>query len=410
MGLINGLNQPQNSHVIKYINLVTYQDKRYDLTQILSKLTIYESMVGLRTYHQGTLVVLDDNALHINLPIVGQEWLEIAFQTRLDGGAMGKDEFVKRYKITQIHNIQKNKENNNQTLWMDFVSDGFWASESNLFSKSYRQTVTSDLVTDLMQNGLLTPVEVEPTLYPRDWIVPNKTAYEFITQLTHESTSKQNLSSDYRFYENISGWHFKSLYTLGQAEPVQRLNANIDNVSDYDRMKAGELAKNIHFDLNDRMAGGYQITLDELDTIQKKTIRSQIGYDEYVTAFPTMNPEKLYVGEIAPEYPKDMHYRVMPGNMAYEANRNSNVNQRLKRVMGRALLESTEFTLKLPGNIDLKLGDTVYFDFRYQELLDHTSSGKYLLCMIKHEITVQDYFMTVNIRKESNVKGDKVEN
>lgn len=410
MGLVNGLNQPQNSHTIKYINLINYQGNRYDLTQVLSKLTIYESLCTDRTYQQGTLVVLDSNALHVNLPIVGQEWLEIAFQTRLDGGVVGKSEFVKRYKVTQVHNIQKQKENNNQTLWLDFVSEGMWLSESNLFSKSYRQKVTSDLVKDLMEQGLGLGVDVEPTLHPRDWIIPNTTAFEFITRLTHESTSKQNLSSDFRFFENIDGWHFKSLHTLGLAIPIQRLNANIDNIKDYDRLKAGELVKNIHFDLNDRIAGGYHITLDELDTIEKRTIRSQIGYDQFVQEFPGMNSEKLYVGQVAPEYPTDMHYRIQPGNMTYQANRESNINQRLKRIMARANLAASEFTLKIPGNIDLKLGDTVYFDFRYEDMLDHTSSGKYLLCMIKHEITLTDYFMSVNIRKDSNVKGDKVEN
>lgn len=409
MGIVNGLNQPQNSHIIKYVTLVNYQNQKYDLTKVMQKITIFESMVSKRPYQYGTIAVLDDNALHVNLPIVGQEWLEVAFQTRLDGGAVGKTEFVKRYKITQITNLQKQKENNNQSLVMDFVSEGFWISESNLFSKSYRQFVTSDLVKDLMENGLGLQVEVEPTLYPRDWIIPNCTGFDFIYRLTHESTSKQNLSSDFRFYENLTGWHFKSLYTLAQADYVQKLNANIDDITDFDRLKANRLSKDVHFDLNDRIEGGYQITIDELDTFQKRVIKSQIGYDDYIQAFPGMNPEKIYVGPVAPEYPKDMHYRLMPGSMVYDSNRESNINQRLKRIMGRALLDSCEFTLKIPGNVDLKLGDTVYFEFRYEELIDHTSSGKFLICAIKHEVSTADYYMTLTIRKDSNVKGDKIE-
>lgn len=409
MGVPNGLNQPQNSHIIKYINLVNFQDNKYDISRVMQKLTIFENMVGEQPYQHGTISVIDDNGLHINLPIVGQEWLEVSFQTRVDGGAVGEAEYVKRYKITQVYNLQKQKDNNNQALVMDFVSEGFWKSESNLFSKSYKQTVTSDIVTDIMENGLGLKIEVEPTLYPRDWIIPNTTGIDFIYRLTNESTSKDNLSSDYRLFENISGWHFKSLYTLGKAAFKKRLNANIDNISQFDRMKADAVSKDVHFDLHDRIEGGYQITIDEIDTIEKRAVNSQIGYDDYVTAFPTMNPEKIYVGKVAPEYPKDMHYRVLPGNSVYDSNRDSQVNQRLKRIMSRSLLNSTEMTLKIPGNIDLQLGDTVYFDFKYEDMIDHTSSGKYLLCQIKHEITMKDYHMIVNIRKESNIKGDKIE-
>jgi hypothetical protein len=409
MGVPNGLNQPKNSHVIKYIGLTNFQDNKYDISRIMMKLTIFESMVDQRPYQHGMISMIDDNGLHINLPIVGQEWLEVSFKTRLDGGALGETEFVKRYKITQVLNLQKQKENNNHVMVMHFVSEGFWLSESNLFSKSYKQAVTSDIVTDIMKEGLGIDVEVEPTLYPRDWIVPNTTAVDFIQALANESTSKDNMSSDFRFYENLTGWHFKSMYTLGQAAFKQRLNANIDNVSEYDRLKADIASKDIHFDLSDKIAGGYQITIDEIDTMEKRAITSQIGYDDYVTAFPTMNPEKVYVGKIAPEYPKDMHYRVLPGSSVYSSNRNSEVNQRLKRIMARALHNSTQMTLKIPGNIDLQLGDTAYFDFQYHGTIDYTAAGKYLICQIKHEMTTEEYTMTLGIRKESNIKGEKIE-
>lgn len=409
MGVVNGLGQPTNSHIINYIGLTSFQDKKFDLTKVMQKLVIYENLLGGQPYQHGSVTILDDNALHINLPIVGQEWLEISFQTRLDGGKVGDAKFTKKYKVNKVKNVQKQKDNNYQTLILEFVSEGFWLSESNLFSKSYRQTVTSDIVTDLMQNGLGLTVEVEPTLYPRDFIIPNTTAIDFIDYLCDQSTSKDNLSSDYRLFENIDGWHFKSLYTLGQADFTQRLNANIDNTTDYDRLKAKDLSKTTHFDLNDRIEGGYNITLDELDTVQKRAVKSQIDYDSYVAAFAGMNPEKIYVGQTAPEYPKDMHYRLSPGNSVYASNRTSDINHRLKRIMGRTLLYSSEMTVRIPGNIDLKLGDTVYFDFNYEGMVDHTTSGKYLICKIKHEIQQNEYNMTMTIHKDSYIKGEKVE-
>jgi hypothetical protein len=196
---------------------------------------------------------------------------------------------------------------------------------------------------------------------------------------------------------------------MGKAAFTQRINANIDNLVQFDRLKADQASKGVHFDLIDRVEGGYQITLDEIDTIQKRAVTSQIGYDDYVTAYPTMNPEKIYIGSVAPEYPKDMHYRVQPGNSVYSTNRESTVNQRLKRIMNRTLLNSTEMIVKIPGNIDIQLGDTVYFDFKFGPDVDFTSSGKYLISQIKHEITSKDYYMTVSIRKESNIKGEKRE-
>lgn len=104
-----------------------------------------------------------------------------------------------------------------------------------------------------------------------------------------------------------------------------------------------------------------------------------------------------------------MYYRLSSGNQAYQANRETEINQRVKRIMSRTLLDSSQTTVKIPGNLDLKLGDTVYFDFNFNGMVDHTTSGKYLMCKIKHEIAQNEYYMTVNIRKDSNVKGEKVE-
>ena len=406
MGVINTIQQPTNSHIINYCTLINYQDQKYDVTQIMQKLVIYEDLIG-NGYQHGTIAMLDDNALHLNLPLVGQEWLEVSFKTRLDGGYIGKTDYIKRYKITSIRDLSKQKDNSNQVLVLNFVSAAYWASESHLFSKSYSNALTSEIVYDLMKEGLGFEIDVEPTLYPRNWIIPNIQAFDFIYRLTNESTSKENLSSDYRFYENIEGYHFKSVYTLAAADFNQRLNININNVTEYDRLKVGEQKKDIHFDLPRQARGGIAMTYAELDTFQKRALTTDLDYTEFRVEFKGMNLESVYMDEL--DYPRDMHYRLGSGNQVYQANRESNINQRIKRVMNRALMDASEGTVKLPGNIDLKLGDTVYFDFTYNGQIDQTTSGKYLICKIKHEIALNDYNMTLNIRKDSNVKGEKVE-
>ena len=120
-----------------------------------------------------------------------------------------------------------------------------------------------------------------------------------------------------------------------------------------------------------------------------------------------MNPSPLYLGNL--DYPTDMYYRISSGNQAYQSNRETDINQRVKRVMNRTLLDSSQHTLKIPGSIDLKLGETIWLDFEYNGQLDQTTTGKYLICKIKHEIAQNEYTMTMNIRKDSNVQGDKVE-
>lgn len=405
MAVLNNISSPGGSHVLNYVTLINYDDKKFDVSQIMQKLIIYEDLMSTG-YQHGVLTVQDDNGLHLNLPIIGQEWLEVSFQTRKDGGVLGKDEYKKRYKIVAVKDLSKQKDNENQILSMDFVSEAFWLSEQNLFSKSYKSTLTSDIVTDLFVNGLEQQIEVEPTLYPRDWIIPNVTAFDFIYRLTDQSTSKDNLSSDYRFFENITGWNFKSLYTLSLADFSQRLNFNIDNVSDYDRLKADAYRKNTHFDMQEQMLGGLNTTLEELDTLQKKSTRTSIDYSSFRTEFVQMNPEPIYLGTRVDS--NDMCYKLVTGNQCYQSNRDSNINQQLKRITQRTLYDASVSTLKIPGNIDLKLGDTVYFDFSFKGIPDQTTSGKYLICKIKHEVTPQEYHMTLNIRKDSNIKGEKV--
>lgn len=406
MGVVNTIQTPSNSHVIDYVTLINYKDQKYDVTQVMQKLIIYEDLIN-KGYQHGTISMLDDNALHLNMPIIGQEWMEVAFKTRVDGGVIGKDQFKKKYKIVSVEDLSKQKDNGNQVLVLNFVSEGFWVSETHLFSKSYKQQLTSDIVKDMMENALGLTIDVEPTIYPRDWVIPNIPAFDFIYRLTNESTSKENLSTDYRFFENIDGFHFKSLYTLAQADWKQKLNVGSSNVNEYDRLQAGEQKKDVHFDIERQARGGIQVTIDELDTIQKRVVRSQMDYAGFRTAFKGMNPESLYLGEL--DYPTDMYYRISSGNQAYQSNRDTDINQRVKRVMNRTLMDSGQNTLKIPGNIDLKLGDTVWLDFTYNGQIDQTTTGKYLICKIKHEIAQNEYSMTLNIRKDSNIQGEKVE-
>lgn len=406
MGVVNNIQAPNNSHIINFVNLINYKDQKYDVTQIMQKMIIYEDLIN-KGYQHGTISMLDDNALHLNLPIIGEEWLEVSFKTRVDGGKIGNSEYKKKYKITAVEDLSKQKDNGNQVLVLNFVSEGFWLSETHLFSKSYKSTLTSDLVVDLMESALGLTIEVEPTIYPRDWIIPNIPAFDFIYRLTNESTSKENLSSDYRFYENIDGFHFKSLYTLSTADFKQRLNVGSNNVNEYDRLQASDQKKDVHFDIERQARGGLQVTIDELDTIQKRVVRSQLGYKGFREAFDGMNPSPLYLGEV--EYPTDMYYRLSSGNQSYQSNRETDINQRVKRVMNRTLMESSSNTMKIPGNIDLKLGETVWLDFTYNGQIDQTTTGKYLICKIKHEIAQNEYSMTLNIRKDSNIQGDKVE-
>jgi hypothetical protein len=406
MGVVNSIQTPSNSHIINYMTLINYNGQKYDVTQIMQKLIIYEDLIS-KGYQHGSISMLDDNALHLNLPIIGQEFLEVSFKTRTNGGYVGQTEYVKKYKIVSVEDLSKQKDSGNQVLVLNFVSEGYWLSETHLFSKSYKSTLTSDLVLDLMQTALGLTVQVEPTLYPRDWVIPNIQAFDFIYRLTNESTSKENLSSDYRFFENIDGFHFKSLYTLSQADFKQRLTAGPANVVEYDRMQISDQKKDVHFDIERQSRGGIQVTIDELDTIQKRTIRSQLDYKGYRTAYTGMNPSPLYLGNL--DYPTDMYYRISSGNQAYQSNRETDINQRVKRVMNRTLLDSSQHTLKIPGSIDLKLGETIWLDFEYNGQLDQTTTGKYLICKIKHEIAQNEYTMTMNIRKDSNVQGDKVE-
>lgn len=406
MGVVNSIQTPSNSHIINFINLINFNGKKYDVSQIMQKLIIYEDLIS-KGYQHGSISMLDDNALHLNLPIIGQEWLEVSFKTRTNGGYVGRTEYVKKYKIVSVEDLSKQKDSGNQVLVLNFVSEGFWLSETHLFSKSYKQTLTSDLVTDLMVTALGLTVEVEPTLYPRDWIIPNIQAFDFIYRLTNESTSKENLSSDYRFFENIDGFHFKSMYTLAQADFKQRLNVGAANVQEYDRLQASDQKKDVHFDIERQARGGLNVTIDELDTIQKRSVRAQSDYNAYRTAYTGMNPAPLYLGAL--DYPSDMYYRISSGNQAYQANRETDINQRVKRVMNRTLMDSSQHTLKIPGSIDLKLGDTVWLNFEYNSQIDQTTTGKYLICKIKHEIAQNDYNMTLNIRKDSNVQGEKVE-
>ena len=399
--IIRDIDRPENSHKINYIRIVTEKGTVYDITKLFTDLIIYE---GIRDDSvEGSLTFVDENDIMSTIPIIGREQLHISFTSRDDKGNFIEPPYEKVLSILSPDMLQRDKSVFRQIVTVNFVSSEFIKQSRIKVNRSFTAS-NSDIVTQLM-TALESSVQVEECLHPRTVIAPNITPFDFIHMLADESTSKTNESCDFAFFENKDGYHFKSVYTLMQQEPVAVLNLDNRNVDDtYDRFTIHQYIVDRQFSSIDQLDGILGQTALTHDIINKNIIEHTATYYDLITKFKTMNGGSLFVDDTQEQFLNSSESFGLAEGPYKEHSANEN-NQRIVRDFNRTLLDSYVALAELPGNIDIKTGDVVDIDFKATDILDqhdYFRSGKHIVMKLKHALTPQTYMMTLELCKDSH--------
>ena len=186
-----------------------------DITLSIVEINLFESIFASSL--TGSIILADTNNLTDNLPIIGQEYISLKIVTPGLEQTEQVIDFTKNvFCLYEVGNRQSASVGS-EVYELKFCSPELLRNERVRVSKSFEQT-TDQIVKAVMENpkylNTRKKVYLEPTLGIRKILSPNYHPFQLIQNLAREAMATADESPHYLFYENIFGFHFRSVQSL----------------------------------------------------------------------------------------------------------------------------------------------------------------------------------------------------
>ena len=259
------------------LDLFTSSGNVINLMAVYLSLNIYENMFSNSL--SGSLLFIDTNNIVVNAPIVGQEFL--SFKIKTTGLESNPIDFTEH--VMAVYKIDKRfADKGNEVVQIHFCSPESLRNDRTRISKKFEGNI-SDIVPKILRDKVTIntnkKIFTEDTKGIKKIVVPNKNPYSLIRDLTTDAISETG-SPNYVFFENMHGFHFRTLDSLyGEGSKGEYM------ASDKGSIKGNDIA-NIEEDLKRVLS--YEISSNN-DT--KKNIKSgmlaskSISYNMYQKNF-----------------------------------------------------------------------------------------------------------------------------
>ena len=382
---------------LKSCLLYNYNKKVIDIRHLTVEFNIYHDIFD----HGITceLVLADSNGSVEFMPIVGEETLVISFKTPTFDNLLT---YVFRvYSITD-----KNKsEQRSDVFVIHGVSQEGLSNQRKGVKKSYVDLPASTIVKSIY-NEFLKPteeeygiikknkvLEIEETKDNVSLVVPDKKPFDVINYLAGEAESKndqESLASNFIFFEDADGWHFKTIDSMLTQDAVENfflVDAQVEQEKDMgDKINPHQKISNLDFEsqldtLENLEMGLYFNTIETIDPITKRFTKdsylyerdsSKIGHVEksfnnrkYLTENSIFKNDAgssksiMIISNIGENYSKQNFLNAAVTNDPQIRNPRK-IHKFLKYdIASRLQLENISFSVTVPGNSDIRIGDIV---------------------------------------------------
>lgn len=406
---------------INRIRIYNKDGKFVDVSRMFVSIALYEDIMS--AFVTGSIFLSDSISLNTMLPFLGEEMLELSFETPMHEG----DEFKYNglfhiYKIEAIENFKTKS----AITELKFVSvDGFVDMNTKI-SQTFRGEVSTIVNKLLKTKGFINTQKqaiVEKTTtnitYTSNFWTPSQNLF-YLAGEAYNSYTNPN----YVFFENKDGFTFVSMDTLYLQTPTIefiRDERNRDSASggktvpntetQYKRIL--DMSTKNMYDYIDRLQTGmygsalytYDVETKKLRFLQRNASydfkgnklnqesANQLGLSFLPTAklMTDITHKSLYPNTVLSPFDKSIRRAAMLKRS--EAFRTS------IRVFGRA-------NYKVGDVIDLKIyaNQEVNDKTPDTELLDPLMSGKYLISSLSHEISVESHYCNMELIRDSYQK------
>jgi hypothetical protein len=398
---------------INVLEIVSSSGQTIDVRNIFEELQIYQDIYS--SVMSGQLIINDGADIFCNFALCGNDYLRVS----IDKPSLG----IPLEKIFRIYKVADRKpvKNSSQIYNIHFCSDEMVLSNSMRVSKSYKGYTVADIIYDVLLNVMkVDPSRIdmfEGTAGTYDFIVPYYRPFEVIQWATARAYNTQPKFC-YFFYESMTGFNFKSLQSLYEQEPYKKISYDIKKVdaeiatnkdsidkfkilNDFDYMTSvsngsvssrllavdifSQSYKNYDYSLDLAESGGNLLN-DFKQFNEVKTVTDKTNFTSYESYFTTY----IQINDTGSERENSIDKWMQP------------------RALHLAALNSFRFMAVLPGDIVMRAGDVVEFDFPKMvapdesgKQMDPYRTGKYLVTALNHKFDKTGFESIVEFSSDS---------
>jgi len=210
------------------LNLVTPVNGIVNLKPLMQELNLYEDIYSSTI--SGDVVINDSLGIVSKFYLNGTEFIQIQLQKTTDDSRI----LSRNYRVYKMGKRVTGDNNNYEIYVLHFTSEEFLISEQNRLSKGYGGKQIDFIVNDILTNYVRTKKKlyIDATLGAYDFVLPNKKLFETINWLSTYAQPNGKKGSDMLFYENSTGYYFKSLQTLFAQSAYQTFKYDPKNITE----------------------------------------------------------------------------------------------------------------------------------------------------------------------------------
>jgi len=413
--------------------LTSFNGTQIDLRGVVHELSIFEDLFGFGL--SGNLLFGDSKNLLKNLPIIGQERLEVEIGIDVGDGTerrIRKDFDV--FKVTDRAEVNFAY----QIVILDFVAPETSRSLRTKISRAYAKT-HDEIVKDILTRDLKTKstIVTETSKFVERCVIPNWSPMEAIQWISRRAVSNTYNNAGFFCYENTAGeFVFTSMENLvGQAAtatysktPAKMNTGGRENsvAPAYRRIESINFANNFNTHEN-IMTGMYASRLYTFDPIARKYSEVDFSYAGTYNRFKHLEQNELRSGQgqtvlegLAADRDGKMMSEYPMANTYFQPKHTDKNGQgttaNVEWWYQQSISQSAQFnvlkgTMIVNGDPARKVGEVLNIEIQSTESLRETGereldpmlSGRYLVTAIGHRFSfiTQDYKMAIESRKDS---------
>ena len=391
-----------------------------DITDKCKHISIYEDM--FQSFMSGYARIVDEHNLVKHFPIIGQETIKIKYKTP------GFNKDMKKLVFDIYSSEGRTKADNMKSEVYDirFISKEYRLCRSDRISKAYTGKI-SDMVSSIFEEYMPdSSALVLSTKGEHKYVIPDLNVQETIEWLSTRAMSDESPNnSNYVFFQNSNGFNFVPISSLATQTPSYSYEA-IPTSTSMEPKNSSSLYKQFYnietfsvprqFNRLEEMESGlFSSNIIVHDVINKKY---SVGINTYIQNWEDSDHCEEY-----PYLPLKNRYSNNANSFGVIKSKHVGLHDdypesqnpeewALKRVSSLKGFDTLKMEIEIPGNSDIKVGETMNIRVPSSEPLkrqdpdwfDKYLSGKYLITSVRHHISVlesREYTSIVELSRDS---------
>jgi hypothetical protein len=398
---------------IKTVRITNHAGEKVDVKEIFIEMNIFNSIFESNIY--GNILLTDTHSILTRLPIIGEETIEIEYNT--------PGNVTKNFKgvIYNVRDIIPDGKGAKSSYVLNFCSEEALANAATYVAKSYRNTLTADeIVKDVLKTYLQSDktINVDACMDPAKVLcIPYLRPYDAIEFLQKRVKSKDTEEDFFLFFERFDGVYFKNFAGI-ISSPLNKE----DNYYIYISDKFGN-QRDAGLDMRRILSLKINSKFDTIQKIYEGMLNNEsFEYsfdDKYVysnvTSYKDVNPyianEKMNTKDFIEKYSRG-EAMGLSGNMTSFKERRVDQNFNFvkptgKHLINKLMLNQISITITVPGDSTVDVGDIITlkvpeFTSDEGEVKDDPHlSGRYIIGSVRNIFLSPDkHSMQIDLYKD----------